>query len=53
LRRSNDFAGDIGGEAIKEAISITVQSTRYYEESNRAYMLLFLTGYFPNPLTVP
>jgi hypothetical protein len=45
--------GEIRREAIEEAISTTIQNTRYYQESIGVYTLLFLTGNFPNPLTVP
>jgi hypothetical protein len=43
---------DIRREAIEEAITTTVMNTRYYEESLGVYSLLFLTGNFPNPMTV-
>ena len=44
---------DIRREAIEEAISTTIENTRYYQESIGVYTLLFLTGNFPNPLAVP
>ncbi len=45
--------GDIRREAIEEAVSTTIQNTRVYQESIGVYSLLFLTGNYPNPLTVP
>ena len=44
---------DIRREAIEEAISTTLQNDHYYQESLGVYSILFLTGNFPNPLTVP
>jgi hypothetical protein len=44
---------DIRREAIEEAISTTVQNDRYFQESLGVYSILFLTGNFPNPMTVP
>ena len=44
---------DIRREAIEEAITTTVQNDRYFQESLGVYTILFLTGNFPNPLTVP
>jgi len=44
---------DIRQEAIEEAITTTVMNTHYFEESLGVYSLLFLTGNFPNPMTVP
>ena len=44
---------DIREEAIEEAITTTVMNTHYFEESLGVYSLLFLTGNFPNPMTVP
>jgi hypothetical protein len=44
---------DIRREAIEESISTTVQNDRYFQESLGVYSILFLTGNFPNPLTVP
>jgi hypothetical protein len=44
---------DIRREAIEEAVSTTVQNDHYYQESLGVYSILFLTGNFPNPLTVP
>jgi hypothetical protein len=40
-------------EAIEEAVSTTVQNDMYFQESLGVYSMLFLTGNFPNPLTVP
>ena len=40
-------------EAIEEAISATVQDDHYFQESLGVYSILFLTGNYPNPLTVP
>ena len=45
--------GNIRREAIEEAVSTTIQNTRVYQESIGVYSLMFLTGNFPNPLTVP
>ena len=44
--------GDLRREALEEAVSTTIQNTRVYQESIGVYTLLFLTGNFPNPLTV-
>jgi hypothetical protein len=44
---------DIRREAIEEAITTTVQNDHYFQESLGVYSILFLTGNFPNPLTVP
>jgi len=44
--------GDLRREALEEAVSTTIQNTRVYQESLGVYSLLFLTGNFPNPLTV-
>jgi hypothetical protein len=40
-------------EALEESISTVVQSEHYFEESLGVYSILFLTGNFPNPMTVP
>jgi hypothetical protein len=40
-------------EAIEESISTTVQNDQYFQESLGVYSILFLTGNFPNPMTVP
>jgi hypothetical protein len=40
-------------EAIEEAISTTIENDRYFQESLGVYSALFLTGNFPNPMTVP
>ena len=45
--------GGIRREAIEEAISTAIENDKYYQESIGVYQLLFLTGNFPNPLTVP
>ncbi|MGE5784019.1 MAG: hypothetical protein ACM3ZE_05485, partial [Myxococcales bacterium] len=39
-------------EAIEEAISTAIMNDKYYQESIGVYTLLFLTGNFPNPMTV-
>jgi|GEM_PF-996997 len=44
---------DIRQEAIEEAISTTVENDRYFQESLGVYSMLFLSGNFPNPMTVP
>jgi hypothetical protein len=40
-------------EAIEEAVTTTIENDRYYQESIGVYTLMFLTGNFPNPMTVP
>ncbi len=45
--------GDIRRQALEEAVSTTVENDRYYQESIGVYTMLFLSGNFPNPLTVP
>jgi hypothetical protein len=45
--------GDLRRAALEEAVSTTIENTRVYQESIGVYSLLFLTGNFPNPLTVP
>jgi hypothetical protein len=40
-------------EALEESLSTTLQSEHYFEESLGIYSILFLTGNFPNPMTVP
>ena len=40
-------------EALEEAVSTTVMNDRYFQESLGVYSMLFLSGNFPNPLTVP
>ena len=40
-------------EAVEEAVSTTVENDRYFQESLGVYSMLFLSGNFPNPLTVP
>jgi hypothetical protein len=44
---------NIRQEAIEEAISTTIENSRYFQESLGVYSDLFLTGNFPNPMTVP
>jgi hypothetical protein len=44
---------DVRREALEESISTTVQNDRYFQESLGVYSILFLTGNFPNPMTVP
>jgi hypothetical protein len=44
---------DIRREAIEESISTTVENDRYFQESLGVYSIMFMTGNFPNPLTVP
>jgi hypothetical protein len=39
-------------EAIEEALSTTVENDQYFQESLGVYSMLFLTGNFPNPMTV-
>jgi hypothetical protein len=40
-------------DAIEESISTTVENDAYLQESLGVYSMLFLTGNFPNPMTVP
>jgi hypothetical protein len=40
-------------EALEEAVSTTVENDKYYQESLGVYSMLFLSGNFPNPMTVP
>jgi hypothetical protein len=40
-------------EALEEALTTSVMNEHYFEESLGVYSLLFLTGNFPNPLSVP
>jgi hypothetical protein len=49
----NATTSDIRREAIEEAISTTIENDRYFQESLGVYSDLFLTGNFPNPMTVP
>jgi hypothetical protein len=44
--------GGIRREAVEEAISTAIMNDKYFQESLGVYSLLFLTGNFPNPLTV-
>ena len=52
---NNDSAttADIRREALEESVSTTVRNDHYFEESLGVYSMLFLTGNFPNPMTVP
>jgi hypothetical protein len=40
-------------EALEEAVSTTVENDKYFQESLGVYTMLFLSGNFPNPMTVP
>jgi hypothetical protein len=40
-------------EALEESVSTTVSNDHYFQESLGVYSMLFLTGNFPNPMTVP
>jgi endo-1,4-beta-D-glucanase Y len=40
-------------EALEEAVSTTVENDKYFQESLGVYSMLFLSGNFPNPMTVP
>jgi hypothetical protein len=44
--------GALRQAALEEAVSTTVENDRYFQESIGVYTLLFLSGNFPNPLTV-
>ena len=44
---------DVRREALEESVSTTVQNDRYFQESLGVYSILFLSGNFPNPMTVP
>jgi hypothetical protein len=44
---------DVRREAIEESISTTIQNDHYFQESLGVYSMLFLTGNYPNPMTVP
>jgi hypothetical protein len=44
---------DIRREALEESLSTTMCNDHYFEESLGVYSILFLTGNFPNPMTVP
>jgi hypothetical protein len=52
---SNGGATTLGirQEAIEEAVSTTVMNDRYFQESLGVYSMLFLSGNYPNPMTVP
>jgi len=43
---------DIRQEALEEAVSTTVENDKYFQESLGVYSMLFLSGNFPNPMTV-
>jgi Glycosyl hydrolases family 8 len=47
------ISSDIRREALEESVSTTVQNDHYFQESLGVYSILFLTGNFPNPMTVP
>jgi endo-1,4-beta-D-glucanase Y len=49
---SGKTTGNIRREAVEEAISTAIMNDKYFQESLGVYSLLFLTGNFPNPLTV-
>jgi hypothetical protein len=40
-------------QALEEAVSTTIENDQYYQESIGVYTLMFLTGNFPNPMSVP
>jgi hypothetical protein len=44
---------DVRREAIEESISTTVQNDRSFQESLGVYSIMFMTGNYPNPMTVP
>jgi hypothetical protein len=44
---------DVRREALEESVSTTVQNDHYFQESLGVYSILFLTGNYPNPMTVP
>ena len=44
---------DIRQEAMEEAVSTTVENDKYFQESLGVYSMLFVSGNFPNPMTVP
>jgi hypothetical protein len=48
-----ETTSDIRREAIEESITTTVQNDQYFQESLGVYSIMFMTGNFPNPLTVP
>lgn len=45
--------GAIRRQALEESVSTTVENDHYYQESIGVYTMLFLSGNFPNPMTVP
>ena len=47
-----ESTNDIRREALEESVSTTVQNDHYFQESLGVYSILFLTGNFPNPMTV-
>ncbi|MBN2718241.1 MAG: hypothetical protein JXX14_20520 [Deltaproteobacteria bacterium] len=40
---------EIRREALEEAVSVSIQDSKYYQQSIGVYALLFLTGNFPRP----
>ena len=44
---------DIRQEAIEESVSTTIENYAYLQEPLGVYSMLFLSGNFPNPMTVP
>ncbi len=44
--------GALRQAALEESVSTTIENDRYFQESIGVYTLLFLSGNFPNPLTV-
>ena len=44
---------EVRRDAIEEAVTTTIENDRYYQESIGVYTLMFLTGNFPNPMSVP
>jgi hypothetical protein len=50
---SGETNNDIRREALEESVSTTVENDHYFQESLGVYSILFLTGNFPNPMTVP
>ena len=53
LRRRQQTTGAIRRQALEESVSTTVENDHYYQESIGVYTMLFLSGNFPNPMTVP
>ena len=50
---SGATTSSIRREALEESATTTMMSEHYFEESLGVYSMLFLTGNFPNPMTVP